>query len=157
MNWLSEYFLQKTSPLTLYLWAYPPLSFGPEGPLAPASWHLSHAGLSLTYVAGGKVEAGGKEYALPARYEGTQQPGSLSGASTDETGRPLIRLISIIAPSSFNSDFTVRIDDAFAFTPVFATDGSPGFVGTCMAKGDRESEGGSGMKLPWFFQGYLSI
>ncbi|KAK45624.1 hypothetical protein BG58_16715 [Caballeronia jiangsuensis] len=157
MNWLNEYFLQKTSPLTFYLWAYPPLSFGPEGPLAPASWRLSHAGLSLTYVAGGKVEAGGREYTFPARYEGTQQPCSLSGASTDETGRPLIRQVSIIAPSSFNPDFTVRIDDAFTFSPVFAPDGGPGFVGTCMAKEDQERVGGSGMTLPWLFQGYLSI
>lgn len=156
MNWLNEYFLQKTSPLTLYLWAYPPLTIRPEGPHAPPALHLPHAGLPLHYIPGGRVEAADREFELPARYAGTPKPGALGGASIDDSGRPLISHVSVIAPSSFNPDFTIRIDDAFTFTPIFAADGGPGFVGSCLANGEERTESSS-LKLPWLFQGYLTI
>ena len=53
-------------------------------------------------------------------------------------------------------EFLVSINDAFSFVPVFAEDGSPGFFGT--AYGPPEATRSvSRLRLPWTFEGYISI
>jgi hypothetical protein len=66
------------------------------------------------------------------------------------------REVSIFAPSHLNREAVVVINHAFSFTPLFAADGTPGFVGLAMPDSDDYFRTGQ-MKLPWMFAGYVSI
>jgi hypothetical protein len=77
-----------------------------------------------------------------------------AGHVTD--GPEFFRTITIFAPSRYNRDCVVVVNDTFSFVPVFSTDGAPGFFGSCVEQpGDLASP--QQMRLPWCFQGYVSI
>lgn len=157
MNWLAEYFARRTSPLTLSLWAYPPLVLGPDGPIAQPAYVLPYPGVQLVFAPSYVVEAGNQRYELPAHYDAVQ-PLTTSPAAFPEA-EPLpqfFREVTIYAPSRFNPDFLVTINGVFSFVPVFSSDGSPGFFGSSMDRGE-ESQPSSQMRLPWTFHGYISI
>ncbi|MBB5428967.1 hypothetical protein OKW33_006178 [Paraburkholderia atlantica] len=157
MNWLAEFFSQKTASLALSMWAYPPLILGPEGP-APQQIHtLPYPGATLVFTPGERVERGGLEYEIPARFD----LGRASGTRGIDVDPPFqtsqfFRSVTIFAPSRYNRDFLITVNDEFAFVPVFSSDGAPGFSGTCFEFGG-ESARQAQMQLPWTFQGYISI
>lgn len=153
MNWLAEYFAQRTSPLTLSLWAQPPLVLGPDGPVAQPTYALPYPGVQLALTLAQVVEAGNQRYELPAHYDAVLP---LTTAPADEAFTQFFREVTIYPPSRFSPDFLVTINRAFSFVPVFSADGSPGFYGASM---DMSKESGlpSQMKLPWTFNGYISI
>lgn len=157
MNWLTEYFAQRTSPLTLSLWAYPPLVVGPEGPAAPPVHVLRFPGVPLAFTAAQTVTCGSSSYDLPAHYDTV---GSLvtstADAVLDAESRQFFHSVSIYAPSRFNPDFLVTINGAYSFVPAFSSDGSPGFSGSC-AGPLSEPHHPSQLQLPWMFQGFISI
>jgi hypothetical protein len=157
MNWLAEYFAQRTSPLTLALWAYPPLLVGPEGPVAPPAYALCYPGVQLTFTPPESVAHGKFRFELPAHYD-TAEP--LSAATPDplldEPSLKFFKNVSIYAPSRFNPDFLVTINDVYSFVPAFSSDGSPGFSGSCTGPFDEPTHA-SRLKLPWIFQGFLTI
>jgi hypothetical protein len=157
MNWLAEYFAQRTGPLTLGLWAFPPLRVGPEGPTAPPAYVLSYPGVQLTFTPPEVITHGKFRYELPAHYD-SEEPliASASDALLDDQSRQFFRKVSIYAPSGFNPDFLVTINDAYSFVPAFSSDGSPGFSGSCMSPLD-EPQHPSQLKLPWTFQGFITI
>ncbi|KWK49257.1 hypothetical protein WT81_30450 [Burkholderia stagnalis] len=157
MNWLSEYFAQRTSPLSLSMWVHPPLVLGPDGPVASPTYCLSYPGVNLVFTPAERIRRGDLVYDLPARYDMvaplmacTREPRA-DGETTS-----FFREITLYAPSPFNPDFVMTINGELSFVPVFSPDGAPGFSGICLkpAKGPDE---GTHMALPWTFQGYLSI
>lgn len=157
MNWLAEYFAQRTTPLTLSLSAHPPLEIGPDGPVTQPIYALPYPGAELVFVPGATIEHAGRSYTVPPRYE-TQ--GALSthaiGSPASAPCPPFFGRVAIYAPSAFNPEFLVSINDTFSFVPIFAKDGSPGFFGT--AYGPPEATGAaSTLRLPWTFEGYISI
>lgn len=157
MNWLGEYFTQRASPLTISLWANPPLVLGPDGPAAQPTYALRNPGVQLVFTAAEAVEHGDRRFEIPAHYDALK-PLSTStfGHLPDEESCGFFKSISIYAPSRFNPHFLVTINEAFSFVPVFASDGSPGFLGVCADTSD-DTRLPSQMKLPWTFQGYISI
>ncbi|ANB77932.1 hypothetical protein AYM40_35750 (plasmid) [Paraburkholderia phytofirmans OLGA172] len=155
MNWLAEYFAQRTSPLTLSLWAHPPLVLGPDGPVAQPAYVLPYPGVQLALTPAHLVEAGNRRYELPAHYDAVQ-PLTMSAAGLPEGEPQFFREVTIYAPSRFNPDFLVTINGVFSFVPVFSSDGSPGFFGLSMDIAE-ESQPPSQMRLPWTFHGYISI
>lgn len=157
MNWLAEYFSQKTASLCMSMWAYPPLILGPEGPAVQPVHALPYPGATLVFTPGERLQRGELDYELPARYD--MQRGGTTGALGFD--RPLgatqfFRSLTIYAPSRSSRDFLITVNDEFAFVPVFSSDGAPGFSGTCMQSGG-ESGAHAQMPLPWTFQGYISI
>lgn len=83
-------------------------------------------------------------------------PSRMREMAHDAAGRPFFRSLEIVAPPHYNSDFLIRVNDAFAFVPIFSADGAPGFSGSCVEwPGDSSSS--QHMRLPRFFQGYISI
>ncbi|WP_233853640.1 hypothetical protein [Paraburkholderia sp. HD33-4] len=157
MNWLAEYFSHKTASLCLSMWAYPPLILGPEGPAAQPVHALPYPGATLVFTSGERVERGGLEYELPARFdlERVSDPRAVDLDRPLQTS-PFFRSVTIFAPSRYNRDFLITVNDEFAFVPVFSADGAPGFSGTCIASGDGATMQGH-MQLPWIFRGYISI
>ncbi|SAL17680.1 hypothetical protein AWB68_00518 [Caballeronia choica] len=157
MNWLTEYFAQRTSPLNLALWAHPPLALGPDGPIARPAYHLSHTGVQLVYVPALVVKQGDRQYELPAHYDAVEPVKTFAfGAAPDEYVSQFFTDVSIYPPSRFNSDFLIRINDTLAFTPIFSAEGSPGFAGSSIDSKETATSP-SQLKLPWTFQGYISI
>lgn len=157
MNWLAEYFSQKTASLCLSMWAYPPLILGPEGPAIQQTHSLPYPGATLVFSPGEHVQRGELDYELPARFDLKPATGAHSlGVDRPFQTSQFFRSVTIFAPSRYNRDFLITVNDAFAFVPVFSSDGAPGFSGTCI-----ESAGAAAavpqMQLPWTFQGYISI
>lgn len=157
MKWLAEYFAQRTSPLTLSLWAHPPLILGPDGPVAQPAYVLPYPGVSLVLTPAQVVEAGSLRYELPAHYDAVQPlTTSAAGFPAGEPSPQFFREVTIYAPSRFNPDFLVTINRVFSFVPVFSSDGSPGFFGSSIDIAE-ETQPPSQMRLPWTFHGYISI
>ena len=157
MNWLAEYFAQRTSPLTISMWAHPPLVLGPEGPTAQPTHALRYPGIQLVFTGRETVERGGRCYEIPAHYDALKPltQSGLEGLQSDEFPR-FFRDISIYEPSRFNPDFLITVNEVFSFVPVFSADGSPGFSGACADPAEVTGLP-SQMRLPWTFQGYISI
>jgi hypothetical protein len=157
MNWLAEYFAQRTGPLTLGLWAYPPLLVGPEGPVAAPAYVLRYPSAQLTFTPSEVITHGKFDYELPAHYDTTEPLiTASSGTALDEQSLRFFKKVSIYAPSRFNPDFLVTINDVYSFVPAFSSDGSPGFSGCCEGPLD-EPHHPSQLKLPWMFQGFITI
>ena len=157
MNWLAEYFAQRTSPLALSLWAHPPLVLGPDGPIAQPAYALPYPGVQLAFTPAQVVEQGNQRYELPAHYDAVlPATTSAAGRLPGEPFPQFFREVAIYAPSRFNPDFQITINGVFSFVPVFSSDGSPGFFGSCMDVGN-ETHVASQMRLPWTFHGYVSI
>jgi hypothetical protein len=157
MNWLAEYFAQRTSPLALSLWAYPPLVLGPDGPVAQPPIALRYPGIQLSLIPAELVDRGNLHYELPAHYHAAHPftkgaPGLIPSDHIPE----FFKDISIFSPSRFNPNFLVSINGVFSFVPVFSSDGSPGFAGSSVDTA-AETYFPSQMRLPWTFQGYISI
>lgn len=158
MNWLAEYFSQRASTMKLSLLAQPPFAIGPDGPIPQPVFALPYPGIDLVFTPGAIVEHEDRRYALPPHYDSCAQleTSIVEGHHFRPSDTTFFNRIAIYAPSAFNPDFLVTINDAFAFVPVFAADGSPAFVG--LAKPFASAEGtGAKPSLPWTFQGYLSI
>jgi len=155
MNWLAEFFAQRTSPLSLSLWAYPPLLVGPDGPVAAPLHASGYPGIALTFTAPEVVSVGKFRYELPAHYE-AEPIASTQGALLSAESQRFFRNVSIYAPSRFNPDFLVTVNDVYSFVPAFSSDGSPGFSGTCAGPLD-EPYHASQLKLPWTFHGFITI
>ncbi|MFX1764977.1 hypothetical protein PWP93_20790 [Paraburkholderia sp. A1RI-2L] len=154
MNWLAEYFSRRTPVVNMSMWVYPPLLLGPEGPVAQQPHCLPYPGVELVFSPGESVRRGTRSDELPARYE-------MRGPATREVremaqGRAFFQSIEIFAPSRYNRDFLIRVNDAFAFVPVFSADGAPGFFGTCVEQ-PGASPAPQQMPQPWCFRGYISI
>jgi hypothetical protein len=155
MNWLSEYFAQGTKTLNLSLWIYSPAVLGPDGPVVQPVQCVPYPGIELVFSPASEARHGDRVYALPARYDSVGPMGGSPGAMTGEKSG-FIREVSIYAPSLLNREAVIVINRAFSFTPIFATDGTPGFVGQSMPDSDEYLVTGQ-MKLPWVFTGYVSI
>lgn len=157
MNWLAEYFAQRATPLTLSLSAHPPLAIGPDGPVTQPLYALPYPGAELVFVPGATLDQAGHSYEMPARYE-TSGPLSTHaiGLPPNAPCPPFFSRVAIYAPSSFNPDFLVSVNDVFSFVPVFAKDGSPGFFGTAFELPETAGAA-SRLRLPWTFEGYISI
>ncbi|TDV03067.1 hypothetical protein [Paraburkholderia caballeronis] len=158
MDWLAEFFRQKTATINLSLWAYPPLALGPDGPVAPQGYCLPYPGVPLAYVPASTVERDGATWTLPAHYR-TSGPlvTHIAGPGDNGGGAPaLFRTVAIYAPSPLNEHALVRINDTFAFVPLFSADGAPGFTGTSFGETGLDALPPS-MKLPWTFDGYVTI
>ena len=157
MNWLAEYFSRKTPVLNIALWAYPPLLLGPEGPVAQKPHCLPYPGVELAFSPCEEVRGDTFTYEVPARYEMRAHAPSRAREVGHGTDSPeFFRSITIFAPSRYNRDFLVTVNDAFSFVPVFSTDGAPGFFGSCIEQ-SGDSPASPQMRLPWSFQGYISI
>jgi hypothetical protein len=157
MNWLAEYFSRRTPVLNISMWAYPPLLLGPEGPAAQKPHCAPYPGIELVFSPGDEVQRGTLTYDLPARYE-MREPASLHARERAHgaDGAGFFRSITIFAPSRYNQDFLINVNGIFSFVPVFSADGAPGFFGSCIEHpGDSTSS--PQMRLPWCFQGYVSI
>ncbi|MBP0593444.1 hypothetical protein J8I87_27865 [Paraburkholderia sp. LEh10] len=156
MNWLTEYFAQGTRKLNLSLWAYPPAVIGPDGPIVQsAALCAPYPGIELVFTPAGQARYGDRTYDLPARYDSTGSMGESSAAEAQDNSS-FFRDVSIFAPSHLNGEAVIVINHAFSFTPLFAADGTPGFVGQSMPDSDDYFRAGQ-MKLPWMFAGYVSI
>jgi hypothetical protein len=157
MNWLSEYFAQRTSPISVSLWAHPPLVLGPDGPIAQPVYYLPYPGATLVFTPAETVKRGELTYDLPARYD-TVRPLTTyaSGLASSSNAPQFFREISIFAPSRFNPDCLITVNGSYSFVPVFSSDGAPGFSGTCIGP-SADSAAPARMDLPWTFQGYVSI
>ncbi|ALP67129.1 hypothetical protein [Paraburkholderia caribensis] len=156
MNWLTEYFAQGTRTLNLSLWAYSPAVMGPDGPIVqPAALCAPYPGIELVFSPAGKTRHGDRTYELPARYDSTGPMKAKTAAAAKDHAN-FFREVSIFAPSHLNGEAVVVINHAFSFTPRFAADGTPGFVGLAMPDSDDYFRAGQ-MKLPWMFAGYVSI
>jgi hypothetical protein len=156
MNWLLEYFAQATPTLNLTLWALQPAVLGPDGPIVKPVISLPYPGIELTYRAADEVRRGERVYEWPARYESAVAAGAAAQAEAIADPSGFFREISIYAPSAINREPVVVINRNFSFAPVFAADGTPGFVGESMPIEDARQPANQ-MKLPWFFSGYVSI
>lgn len=155
MNWLSEYFAQGTRTLNLSLWVYQPAVLGPDGPVVQAPLSMPYPGIELVYSPAGEARHGDRIYELPARYDSVE-PTRDSPASALEDRSSFIREVSIFAPSHLNREAVIVVNKTFSFTPLFATDGTPGFIGQCMPEAGEYLNAGQ-LKIPWVFSGYLSI
>ncbi|PMS36656.1 hypothetical protein B0G57_103108 [Trinickia symbiotica] len=158
MNWLAEYFAQRASPIMLSLWAQPPFAIGPDGPLPQRTYASPYPGIELVFTPGVVVERAGRPHSLPAHYDtvAALETPVIGGRDVDVREESFFKRISIYAPSTFNPEFLVKINDDFSFVPTFAVDGSPAFFGVAMASSSSARDP-SIVGLPWFFQGYLSI
>lgn len=157
MNWLAQYFEQRTSRLTLSLWAYPPLVIGPDGPVSRPVVELSYPGAELAFSPGAVIQQGGRTYALPSHFDWIGEHDASPRALLGEDGHAArLGRVSIFAPSSFNPDFLVTVNEALSFVPTFAEDGSPVFFGVAYAS-TGESARRAEMRLPWIVRGYISI
>ncbi|KVE91942.1 hypothetical protein WJ01_25930 [Burkholderia vietnamiensis] len=154
MNWLAEYFAQRTSPLALSMWAHPPLALGPDGPVCREPYRLPYPGVELVYTPGETVARDGKLYTLPARYDARGLLAVRSTARDDAAS--FFHEVTIFAPSPFNADFVMTVNGEFSFVPTFWQDGSPGFSGICAPTASGRATG-ERSGPPWLFQGYLSI
>ncbi|MBN3752229.1 hypothetical protein G3N95_04705 [Paraburkholderia sp. Tr-20389] len=156
MNWLTEYFAQGTRKLNLSLWAYPPAVMGPDGPVVQsAALCAPYPGIELVFSPAGQARHGDRAYELPARYDSTGPITETAPAAAKDDAN-FFREVSIFAPSYLNGEAVIVINRAFSFTPLFAADGTPGFVGVAMPDSDDYFRAGQ-MKLPWMFAGYVSI
>lgn len=159
MNWLAEYFAKKTATINVSLWAWPPLGIGPDGPVAARVCCLPYPGVELAFAAETTVERQGVPWTLPASWRSTQPLVTLGvGAEGRVTTEPFFRSVAIYAPSLLNDDFVVCVNDTFTFVPRFASDGSPAFSGTCLARqASALASAPEPLALPWTFHGYLTI
>ncbi|WP_116136569.1 hypothetical protein [Trinickia diaoshuihuensis] len=157
MNWLAEYFAQRATPLTLSLSAHPPLAIGPDGPVTQPLYALPYPGAELVFSPGETLEHGDHRFQVPARYEtrGTLATHAV-GSPLNAPCPPFFNRVAIYAPSPFNPEFLVSVNDVFSFVPVFAKDGSPGFFGTAFELPEAAGAA-SRLRLPWTFEGYISI
>lgn len=157
MNWLAEYFSRRTPVLNISMWAYPPLRLGPEGPVAQKPHCLPYPGVELVFSPSEEVRSGALTFEIPARYELRQSAFSRAGETAPGADGPgFFRTVTIFAPSRYVRDFLITVNDTFSFEPVFSADGAPGFFGTCMAHPD-DATSPPPMRLPWCFEGYISI
>lgn len=157
MNWLAQYFEQRTSCLTLSLWAYPPLVIGPVGPMSRPVVELRYPGAELAFSPGAVIQQGGRTYALPSHFDWIGEPDASPRALQGEDGHaPRFGRVSIFAPSTFNPDFLVTVNEALSFVPTFAEDGSPVFFGVAYASMGEPAKR-SEVRLPWILRGYISI
>lgn len=112
---------------------------------------------NLVYVPALVVKQGDRQYELPAHYDAVEPVKTFAfGAAPDEYVSQFFTDVSIYPPSRFNSDFLIRINDTLAFTPIFSAEGSPGFAGSSIDSKETATSP-SQLKLPWTFQGYISI
>ncbi|SEK10923.1 hypothetical protein [Paraburkholderia diazotrophica] len=155
MNWLSECFAQETKTLNLSLWVYPPAVLGPDGPVAQPALCAPYPGIELVFSPGGVVHHGDRIYELPARYDSVGPVGNQS-LQTMADGSGFFREVTIYAPSPLNREAVIVVNKAFSFTPLFAADGAPGFVGQSTPGSDEYLRTGE-IRLPWLFSGYVSI
>ncbi len=158
MNWLAQYFEQRTSRLTLSLWAYPPLVIGPDGPIAKPAFALGYPGAELVYSPGAVIQQAGRTYTLPPRFDmNAERVETMSvPPARDDAHAAFFKRVSIFAPSTFNPEFLVTINDTLSFVPGFAADGSPVFFGVAQASSGEPMKGAQAL-LPWVFRGYISI
>jgi hypothetical protein len=157
MNWLADYFSQRTPELCLSLAAWPPLRLGPEGPIPQSPRCLPYPGATLVFRPGTQITRGEQTVELPAYYEMRSPTTSQATEWTRRSdGAAFFESVRIVAPSCFNPDFLVTINDTLSFVPVFSADGAPGFSGSCMASVPAASDV-LHMELPWFFHGYVTI
>lgn len=157
MNWLADYFSQRTSELCLSLAAWPPLRLGPEGPITQPPRCLPYPGATLVFRPAGQISHGEQTLALPAYYE--MRSATLAHATEsprDAEGAAFFEAVKIFVPSCYNPDFLVTINGSLSFVPVFSADGAPRFFGSCMARAPAMT-GILDMELPWSFQGYITI
>lgn len=157
MNWLAEYFSRRTPVLNISMWAYPPLLLGPEGPVAQQPHCLPYPGVELAFRPGEEVRRGSRSDEIPARYDmrelETSRRREMAQGADDQV---FFQSIEIFAPSRYNCDFLIRVNEEFAFVPIFSGDGAPGFFGSCVEQ-SCDSPSSPQMRLPWFFRGYISI
>jgi hypothetical protein len=156
MNWLTEYFAQATPTLNLTIWAFQPAVLGPDGPIIEPVIALPYPGIELAYCAADEVRRGDRVYGLPARYESAAPASAASSAKVITGATEFFHEISIYAASPINREPVIVINRNFSFAPVFAADGTPGFVGQSMPMSD-DRQPRNQMKLPWVFAGYVSI
>ncbi|WP_321943531.1 hypothetical protein [Paraburkholderia tropica] len=161
MNWLAEYFSRRTPVLDVAMWIYPPPALGPEGPVVQAPHCLPYPGVELAFTAGEEVRRGTRCDEIPARYAWCAEVHQPDMSRVREMARGVenhgfFRSIEIYPPSRYNNDCLIRVNDAFAFVPVFSADGAPCFSGSCMAQ-PGEPSSSSSVRLPWLFRGYISI
>jgi hypothetical protein len=155
MNWLVEYFAQQARTLNLALWVMQPARLGPDGPICPPLRCLPYPGIELVYSPAYEVRRGERVDVLPARYDAVLSQGGSSAVADKDTGR-FFRQISIYAPSTLNPEPVIVINRNFSVTPVFAKDGTPGFVGLGVPAVDDDQPANQ-LKLPWLFCGYVTI
>ena len=154
-NWLTEYFAQGTKTLNLSLWVYPPAVMGPDGPIVqPAALCAPYPGIELAFSPAGEARQGDRLCELPARYD-SKGPLNQSAPPMEDKSN-FFRQVSIFAPSHLNRDAVIVVNNAFSFTPLFASDGTPGFVGHSVPDSDDYLRPGQ-MRLPWTFAGYVSV
>ncbi|SDD15453.1 hypothetical protein [Paraburkholderia lycopersici] len=157
MNWLADYFAQRTPALSISLAAWPPLRLGPEGPVLQSPRCLPYPGATLVFRPGGRISQGEQNVELPACYEmRAPTPSQATEWARKADGSAFFESVKIFAPSRYNPDILVTINDSLAFVPVFSADGAPGFSGTCTERA-AGAPGDSQMALPWSFQGYITI
>ncbi|HTR05945.1 MAG TPA: hypothetical protein VMJ11_04650 [Paraburkholderia sp.] len=157
MKWLADYFAQRTPTLCISLAAWPPLRLGPEGPVVRAPRCLPYPGATLVFRPAAQLTHGEQSVELPPCYEmRAPTPAQVAEWSRKDVGAAFFESVKIFAPSRFNPDFLVTINDSLSFVPVFSADGAPGFAGSCMARAPAGSDN-SPMALPWSFQGYITI
>ena len=100
---------------------------------------------------------GDAAYVQPIKDFLDSHAGAQSFQWTPPLGAPaLFRTVEIYAPSPLNEHALVRINDTFAFVPLFSADGAPGFTGTSFGETGLDALPPS-MKLPWTFDGYVTI
>ncbi|HEY4803591.1 MAG TPA: hypothetical protein VIH96_13335 [Paraburkholderia sp.] len=157
MNWLADYFAQRTPALCLSLAAWPPLRLGPEGPVPQSPRCLPYPGATLVFRPAGQISHGDQTVELPSCYEmRTPTPSQATEWARHAEGAAFFESVKIFAPSCYNPDFLVTINDSLSFVPVFSADGAPGFFGSCIARGGATAVDPQ-MALPWSFQGYITI
>jgi hypothetical protein len=157
MNWLAEYFSHRTPVLNISMWAFPPPLLGPEGPVAQKPYCLPYPGIELAFSPGEDTLRGTRSYEVPARYDMRESdPAKIREMARRLEDHAFFRSIEIFAPSLYSRDFLIRVNDTFAFVPVFSTDGAPGFFGSCVEPAS-DLAASQQMRLPWCFHGYISI
>ncbi|WP_321924685.1 hypothetical protein [Paraburkholderia guartelaensis] len=157
MNWLADYFAQHTPELCLSLAAWPPLRLGPEGPIPQLPRCLPYPGATLIFRPASRITRGEQTIELPAYYEMRIPTSSqTTGWARNADGADFFESVRIFAPSCYNPDFLITINDSLSFVPVFSADGAPGFYGSSIAHTPATSDV-LHMALPWSFQGYVTI
>lgn len=124
--------------------------------MAAPLYALGYPGVELTFTPPEVVSIGDFRYEMPAHYDAEPSIASTSGALLGGESQRFFKNVSIYAPSRFNPDFLVTVNDVYSFVPAFSSDGSPGFSGTCTGPLD-EPYHASQLKLPWTFQGFITI
>ena len=103
-----------------------------------------------------QISHGEQTIELPSCYEmRAPTPTQATEWARNADGAAFFESVKIFAPSCYNPDFLVTINDSLSFVPVFSADGAPGFFGSCIARGAAAVD--SQMALPWSFQGYITI